>query len=97
MCYWGYKFETLSTVSKPPKEGVDDQELVDRIQEGADTNVQYCVAVRTTLGKNSLIMGAEVDCSEGIKRTLGKQAETYIAWYAKGRSAKRTHWQDTLN
>jgi RAT1-interacting protein len=90
MCYWGYKFETLSTVSKPPKDGVDDQELADRILEGADTNVQYCVAVKTTLGKNSLIMGAEVDCSEGIKRKAKAVLYTHSSWYEKVRNAKRT-------
>ncbi|KAI8076909.1 uncharacterized protein BX664DRAFT_367400 [Halteromyces radiatus] len=64
MCYWGYKFETLSTVSIPPKQMTNDhQELQDRINEGADTNIQYCVVVKTSLGKNSLIMGAEVDCT----------------------------------
>ncbi|KAI8342809.1 RAI1 like PD-XK nuclease-domain-containing protein [Chlamydoabsidia padenii] len=67
MCYWGYNFETLSTISTPPSETIQEQELVDRIQGGADTNVQYCVVVKTALGRNSVIMGAEVDCSRDKK------------------------------
>ncbi|ORX44911.1 hypothetical protein DM01DRAFT_1295045 [Hesseltinella vesiculosa] len=66
MCYWGYRFETLCTVSSPPSTIAEsDPELTSRLTDSANTNVQYCVLVRTTLGKNSLIMGAEVDCIRG--------------------------------
>ncbi|KAI9010805.1 RAI1 like PD-XK nuclease-domain-containing protein [Phycomyces nitens] len=67
-CYGGYRFETLCTLSKPPsrvKKG--DPELLQRLNESADTNIQYCVVVKTKLGRNSLIMGAEVDCSRDVK------------------------------
>ncbi|KAI9308347.1 RAI1 like PD-XK nuclease-domain-containing protein [Cunninghamella echinulata] len=69
MCYWGYKFETLSTISKPPAsiQQDDDQEIQDRVHETANTNVQYCVVVKTSLGNNSIIMGAEVDCTKDEK------------------------------
>jgi RAT1-interacting protein len=64
MSYWGYKFETLSTISTPPKQ-VNEQELEERLVASANTNEQYCVVVKTKLGNHSLIMGAEVDCCLG--------------------------------
>ncbi|KAG0176423.1 Dom-3 Z [Apophysomyces sp. BC1034] len=64
MAYWGYKFESLCTASTPKPE---DTELQQRITDSANTNVQYCIVVKTKLGKTSLIMGAEVDCIEGTK------------------------------
>ncbi|CAO3621899.1 unnamed protein product [Cunninghamella blakesleeana] len=75
MSYWGYKFETLSTLSKSPtstttrnEEGDElEKELKNRIHDSANTNVQYCVVVKTCLGNNSLIMGAEVDCTKDEK------------------------------
>ncbi|KAI8059289.1 hypothetical protein BC940DRAFT_328364 [Gongronella butleri] len=69
MCYWGYRFETLSTVSTPPSElAKDDPELTSRLHDSANTNIQYCVLVKTKLGSSSLIMGAEVDCIRGKKK-----------------------------
>ncbi|KAG1446202.1 hypothetical protein G6F56_009650 [Rhizopus delemar] len=65
MCYWGYRFETLSTISQPPDQ-VQKEELKKRTGESANTNIQYCVVVKTKLGNNSIIMGAEVDCCRGI-------------------------------
>lgn len=65
MGYWGYRFETLCTVSQPPHK-VNKEELKKRDNESANTNVQYCVVVKTKLGNNSIIMGAEVDCCRGI-------------------------------
>ncbi|KAF7723122.1 decapping endonuclease targeting mRNA [Apophysomyces ossiformis] len=62
MAYWGYKFETLCTVSNPEP---GENELQQRLRDSANTNVQYCVVVKTRLGKTSIIMGAEVDCIEG--------------------------------
>lgn len=71
MSYWGYRFETLSTVSKPPREvRKDDPELKRRLKESANTNIQYCILVKTKLGNNSIIMGAEVDCCRGISATM---------------------------
>lgn len=64
MTYWGYKFETLCTIDKPPSEltGPDDEALQSRKTDVCNTNVQYCSVFRTKLGKNSLVMGGEVDC-----------------------------------
>ena len=68
MSYWGYRFETLSTISKPPNEvKKGDVELEQRLTESANTNIQYCILVKTKLGKSSIIMGAEVDCCRGTQ------------------------------
>lgn len=67
MSYWGYRFETLCTVTKPPHEMTkQDAELQERLTASANTNIQYCILVKTKLGNNSIIMGAEVDCCRGI-------------------------------
>jgi RAT1-interacting protein len=68
MSYWGYKFETLSTVSKPPAElnASEKVEIQSRKLASANTNEQYCTVVKTKLGNTTLIMGAEVDCTSGI-------------------------------
>lgn len=52
MSYWGYRFEGLCT---------NDPD------GSANTNIQYCVIVKTRLGKNNILMGAEVDCIDGPK------------------------------
>ncbi|KAJ3208116.1 decapping endonuclease targeting mRNA [Dinochytrium kinnereticum] len=65
MTYWGYRFESLSTISKPPCEiyGPNDEELVERRDRGiVNTNIQFCSVFRTKLGDNEIVMGAEVDC-----------------------------------
>ncbi|CAG8447267.1 11407_t:CDS:2 [Ambispora gerdemannii] len=69
MMYWGYKFETLCTIPKPPKEikSSDDPDLVNRKLGLVNTNIQYCSVAKATLGRNRLIMGAEVDCSDDVK------------------------------
>lgn len=67
MSYWGYRFETLCTVTKPPHEMTKkDAELQDRLTASANTNIQYCILAKTKLGRNSIIMGAEVDCCRGL-------------------------------
>ncbi|RKP24557.1 RAI1 like PD-XK nuclease-domain-containing protein, partial [Syncephalis pseudoplumigaleata] len=69
MCYWGYKFETVSTLSKPASQLTpNDAELKSRKRETVNTNEQYCSVYRTRLGKHSMIMGAEVDCTADEKR-----------------------------
>lgn len=71
MSYWGYRFETLSTISKPPRQVTDsknDPHLKKRLTESANTNIQYCIVVKTKLGNNSILMGAEVDCCRGTQK-----------------------------
>ncbi|CEP09637.1 hypothetical protein [Parasitella parasitica] len=73
MSYWGYRFETLCTVAKPPHEMTKhDKELQDRLTASANTNVQYCILAKTKLGNNSIIMGAEVDCCRGLSGHYGE-------------------------
>ncbi|ORZ25307.1 RAI1 like PD-XK nuclease-domain-containing protein [Absidia repens] len=97
MSYWGYKFETLSTISILPKTINRDnyEEVIEsRIPEGADTNVQYCVAVKTTLGKNSVIMGAEVDCSRDekcVNDPLRNYIELKTSRYVENEKQRRTY------
>lgn len=59
MTYWGYKFETLSTVSKPPCEikSKNDPALLSRQDEVTNTNVQYCSVFRSKIGPHSIVMG----------------------------------------
>lgn len=47
-----------------------DPELTGRLDGIVDTNLQYCTVARTKIGKNSIIMGAEVDCTSGNKLFL---------------------------
>jgi len=44
---------------------LNDPELTGRLDGIVDTNLQYCTVARTKLGRNSIIMGAEVDCISG--------------------------------
>lgn len=71
MSYWGYRFETLSTISKAPGDvkNKEDAELRKRLTESANTNIQYCIVVKTRLGNHSILMGAEVDCCRDVKPT----------------------------
>ncbi|KAL7816434.1 RAI1 domain-containing protein [Trichoderma aethiopicum] len=60
MQFWGYKFETLSTLPAPWAETSRD------FIEGRETQVvnnkeQYCSIVRTGIGKTVLCLGGEVD------------------------------------
>ncbi|OTA03593.1 hypothetical protein A9Z42_0040680 [Trichoderma parareesei] len=60
MQFWGYKFETLSTLPAPWAETSRD------FIEGRETQVvnnkeQYCSIVRTGIGKTILCLGGEVD------------------------------------
>ncbi|ORY92994.1 RAI1 like PD-XK nuclease-domain-containing protein [Syncephalastrum racemosum] len=65
MGYWGYSFESLCTQTDP-------KEL------DANTNVQYCVVVKTKLGNNAIVMGAEVDCIQGKKPTDRDPLRQYV-------------------
>ncbi|CAB4490811.1 unnamed protein product [Rhizophagus irregularis] len=69
MGYWGYKFEALCTIGVPATEiqSPDDPELLARKNTIVNTNIQYCSVSKTSLGKNRLIMGAEVDCLIDVK------------------------------
>lgn len=53
----------------------NDPELLARLTGIVDTNLQYCTVARTKIGQNSIIMGAEVDCTSGngTQRKKGKK------------------------
>lgn len=60
MQFWGYKFETLSTLPAPW--GECSRELIEnRENEIVNNKSQYCSIVRTGLGKTNLCLGGEVD------------------------------------
>lgn len=63
MQYWGYKFETLSTLPAPWGE-VSREYIEGRDDEIVNNKEQYCSVVRTGIGKNVICLGGEVDCSE---------------------------------
>ncbi|CAG8485103.1 3384_t:CDS:2 [Paraglomus occultum] len=73
MTYWGYKFENLCTVSVQPSEitSSDHPELLSRKSSVVNNNVQYCSVAKAALGKNKIIIGAEVDCLSDVKPEKG--------------------------
>ncbi|KAK3846263.1 MAG: RAI1 like PD-XK nuclease-domain-containing protein [Linnemannia gamsii] len=72
MSYWGYRFETICNISKPISElrriGKTNTRKRSRLDGIVDTNLQYCTVARTKIGSNSIIMGAEVDCTSEPKK-----------------------------
>ncbi|KAJ3102470.1 Dom-3 Z [Phlyctochytrium planicorne] len=80
MAYWGYRFESLSTLSKPPDEvdGSGDPELKERLENGiVNTNIQFCSVFKTKLGNNEIVMGAEVDCIVSDTRQSATTRQKY--------------------
>ncbi|KAI7769149.1 hypothetical protein ACKAV7_004332 [Fusarium commune] len=60
MQFWGYKFETLSTLPAPWAETSRDF-IENRENEVVNNKAQYCSVVRTGIGKSVLCLGGEVD------------------------------------
>ncbi|KAJ5099159.1 hypothetical protein N7532_006160 [Penicillium argentinense] len=60
MCYWGYKFETLSVLKKP-WDASTRQEIENRPNEIVNNHAQYCSVVATRFGDLRAILGGEVD------------------------------------
>ncbi|KAL1959981.1 hypothetical protein VTO42DRAFT_649 [Malbranchea cinnamomea] len=60
MIYWGYKFETISLLSKPWDEA-SREEIESRQDLVVNNKSQYCSVVRTGIGSSKLVMGGEVD------------------------------------
>ncbi|KAJ9053393.1 decapping endonuclease targeting mRNA [Entomophthora muscae] len=67
MCYWGYKFESLSTLSKPcPSDKQELEELIqERLRSPVNNHNEHCSVFKSSLDNFRLLMGAEVDCIEG--------------------------------
>ncbi|KAK2073715.1 hypothetical protein P8C59_007971 [Phyllachora maydis] len=60
MQFWGYKFETLSTLPRPWGETSRDY-IENRGRAVVSNKEQYCSVVRTGIGKTNLCLGGEVD------------------------------------
>ncbi|EHK41646.1 hypothetical protein TRIATDRAFT_77806 [Trichoderma atroviride IMI 206040] len=60
MQFWGYKFETLSTLPSPWAETSRDF-IETRESQIVNNKEQYCSIVRTGIGKATLCLGGEVD------------------------------------
>ncbi|KAF9972695.1 Dom-3 Z [Actinomortierella ambigua] len=55
-------------VTKKAAKEAQVTELMERLEDIVNTNVQYCTVARTRLGEHSIILGAEVDCTLHRKR-----------------------------
>ncbi|KAK7416566.1 decapping endonuclease targeting mRNA [Neonectria magnoliae] len=60
MQFWGYKFETLSTLPAPWPD-TSREFIENRENEIVNNKAQYCSVVRTGVGKTILCLGGEVD------------------------------------
>jgi RAT1-interacting protein len=60
MQFWGYKFETLSTIPRPWGETTREY-IESRDDEFVNNKEQYCSVVRTGFGKSVVCLGGEVD------------------------------------
>jgi RAT1-interacting protein len=64
--YHGYAFESFSTTTTPPTDKpVHDPRYPDGWSGDVNTNVQWCVVVKSGIKNVRLIMGGEVDCVGG--------------------------------
>lgn len=59
--FWGYKFEALATLPRPWGQ-CTREEIEARPKAVVDNVCEYCVVVRTGVGKTKVVLGAEVDC-----------------------------------
>ncbi|KAL2268675.1 hypothetical protein VTJ83DRAFT_3521 [Remersonia thermophila] len=60
MSFWGYKFETLSTLPRPWGE-ISRDYIENRDNEVVNNKEQYCSVVRTGFGNSIVCIGGEVD------------------------------------
>ncbi|KAL1835826.1 hypothetical protein VTJ49DRAFT_6025 [Mycothermus thermophilus] len=60
MSFWGYKFETLSTLPRPWGE-TSREYIENRDREVVNNKEQYCSVVRTGFGNSIVCIGGEVD------------------------------------
>jgi len=61
-----YSFESWCTSTRPRRTGETAQWGGD-----VDTNVQWCSVVKGKLGESRILMGGEVDCVRGQRRSAG--------------------------
>ncbi|KAK3308080.1 RAI1 like PD-XK nuclease-domain-containing protein [Chaetomium strumarium] len=90
MQYWGYKFETLSTLPRPWGE-TSREYIENRGKEIVNNKEQYCSVVRTGFGKTIVCLGGEVDAIWDAKpETPGDP----INWVELKTSAEITSYND---
>ncbi|KAK0264781.1 decapping endonuclease targeting mRNA [Friedmanniomyces endolithicus] len=77
MQYWGYKFESISTLPTPWAE-TTRADIEGRETLIVSNNPQYCSVVRTGIGATSLILAGEVDCVLGEKPERSDQPIPWI-------------------
>ena len=66
MSFWGYKFETVSSMPAPWPE-TSREYIESREEETVSNYAQYCSVVRTGFGKVKMILGGEVDAVMAFK------------------------------
>ncbi|KAG5981491.1 decapping endonuclease targeting mRNA [Claviceps digitariae] len=71
MQYWGYKFETLSTIPQIWHE-TSREYIENRENQVVSNKEQYCSVVRTGIGSTILCLGGEVDAIWDIKPPPGE-------------------------
>ncbi|KAJ3115765.1 decapping endonuclease targeting mRNA, partial [Nowakowskiella sp. JEL0407] len=77
--YYGYKFESLSTISKPAINlQANDPEIISRRDDIVNTNEQFCSVFRTKIGDVDMVLGAEVDCTLSSDKNIGSQQKHYV-------------------
>ena len=59
--YYGYRFETVSTLSVPPTQ-VTREALDKRIHDDSNTNIEFGSVIKSRFGKIQVVLGGEVDC-----------------------------------
>ncbi|KAF5018212.1 hypothetical protein F66182_9815 [Fusarium sp. NRRL 66182] len=84
MQFWGYKFETLSTLPAPWAE-ISRDFIENRENEVVNNKAQYCSVVRTGIGKSVLCLGGEVDA---IWDSKPEEKGTPINWVELKTSAE---------
>ncbi|RFU81731.1 hypothetical protein TARUN_469 [Trichoderma arundinaceum] len=93
MQYWGYKFETLSTLPSPWAETSRDF-IENRENQVVNNKEQYCSIVRTGIGKTILCLGGEVDAIWDCKP---QEKGSPINWVELKTSAEIRHGGDIEN
>ena len=77
MSFWGYKFETISLLSKPWAETTRGY-IEAREQEVVSNYAQYCSIVRTGFGSTKLVIAGEVDAVEAFKPEDSKEPINWV-------------------
>ncbi|KAH6611187.1 hypothetical protein Trco_001207 [Trichoderma cornu-damae] len=93
MQYWGYKFETLSTLPSPWAEASRDF-IEGREHQVVNNKEQYCSIVRTGIGKAILCLGGEVDAIWDCKP---QEKGSPINWVELKTTAEIRHGGDIEN